>query len=328
MKRPIFISYKTLLVIFFSACFAAASVSAADYKVATIMLDENNPERTSVGRLLWRGGIVLDGNDSRFGGLSALHVSEDGKRMFAISDRGNWLSASLEYRDGDIVNVREFEIGPLLGRKGGRVRGREADAESLALLDDDEFIVSFERRHRLWRYKSHPDRSLSRPVPLNAPAGLRDLSDNGGIEAMTRLCGGRLVVVAEKSTDRRKNVGGWIQSDAGWSPFHYQTKAALLPTGAATLPNCDVIFVERSFSLIAGLDIRLSRVRASAIHANAIVEPEELAHLSGTLTIDNFEGISARRGENGETLIYLLSDDNFSSLQRTLLVMFELDETP
>ncbi len=38
------------------------------------------------------------------------------------------------------------------------------------------------------------------------------------------------------------------------------------------------------------------------------------------------EGIAARRGPGGETLIYLISDDNFHPWQRTLLLMFELAE--
>jgi len=44
------------------------------------------------------------------------------------------------------------------------------------------------------------------------------------------------------------------------------------------------------------------------------------------LTIDNFEGIEARRGTRGEIFVYLISDDNFNTDQRTLLMMFELVE--
>ena len=96
--------------------------------------------------------------------------------------------------------------------------------------------------------------------------------------------------------------------------------------GAATLPDCDVIFIERSFSFLAGLDIRIRRVAASAIQAGAELAPKIIARLSNSLTIDNFEGIAARRNDAGETLIYILSDDNFSLLQRTLLFMFRLDD--
>ena len=49
----------------------------------------------------------------------------------------------------------------------------------------------------------------------------------------------------------------------------------------------------------------------------------ELARLAPPLTVDNMEGISARQDSAGRTLIYLMSDDNYSVLQRTLLLMFE-----
>jgi hypothetical protein len=38
------------------------------------------------------------------------------------------------------------------------------------------------------------------------------------------------------------------------------------------------------------------------------------------------EAIDARRGPASETLVYLVSDDNYSPLQRTLLMVFRLVE--
>ena len=108
----------------------------------------------------------------------------------------------------------------------------------------------------------------------------------------------------------------------------YQTKATLRPTGSVTLPNCDIAVVERSFSVVSGLKIRVTRVRPAAIPPTKLISPEELAYLSYPLSVDNFEGIAARVSKNGKTLIYLVSDANFNSEQRTLLVMFELNATP
>ena len=45
--------------------------------------------------------------------------------------------------------------------------------------------------------------------------------------------------------------------------------------------------------------------------------------LAKPLTIDNFEGLAAVPGPNGAIRFYLISDDNFSSSQRTLLVAFD-----
>jgi len=42
------------------------------------------------------------------------------------------------------------------------------------------------------------------------------------------------------------------------------------------------------------------------------------------LTIDNFEGIAARRLSDGRVRLYVISDDNFSGRQRTLLMVFDV----
>jgi hypothetical protein len=42
--------------------------------------------------------------------------------------------------------------------------------------------------------------------------------------------------------------------------------------------------------------------------------------------VDNYEGVAAGRGPGGETVVYLISDDNTNPLQRTLLMQFRLIE--
>ena len=60
--------------------------------------------------------------------------------------------------------------------------------------------------------------------------------------------------------------------------------------------------------------------------AGAPIVGEELAQIGSPLAPDNFEGVAARRASDGRTLIYLLSDDNFSILLRTVLFVFALAE--
>jgi hypothetical protein len=40
--------------------------------------------------------------------------------------------------------------------------------------------------------------------------------------------------------------------------------------------------------------------------------------------IDNMEGLSVHRSASGETVLTLVSDDNFSIIQRTILLQFTL----
>ena len=42
--------------------------------------------------------------------------------------------------------------------------------------------------------------------------------------------------------------------------------------------------------------------------------------------IDNMEGLSVHRSAGGEVVLTLISDDNFSAVQRTLLLQFTLAE--
>jgi hypothetical protein len=40
--------------------------------------------------------------------------------------------------------------------------------------------------------------------------------------------------------------------------------------------------------------------------------------------IDNLEGLSINRAHNGDVVLTMVSDDNFSRLQRTILLQFTL----
>jgi hypothetical protein len=42
--------------------------------------------------------------------------------------------------------------------------------------------------------------------------------------------------------------------------------------------------------------------------------------------IDNMEGLSVHRGADGRLVFTMISDDNFSSLKRTILLQFTLLE--
>jgi len=68
------------------------------------------------------------------------------------------------------------------------------------------------------------------------------------------------------------------------------------------------------------------RLDAAQIEAGTTVRAVELARLASPYAVDNLEGIAATRGARGETLLWLISDDNFNPLQRTLLMMFAVEE--
>ena len=82
--------------------------------------------------------------------------------------------------------------------------------------------------------------------------------------------------------------------------------------------------LERKKLRSSGFIVRLVRLSPSDLGRGANLRGHELARLEAPLTVENFEGVAARKGPGGETLIYLLSDDDLTKHRRTLLVMFEL----
>lgn len=303
----------------------SSRADAIEVQTQAVPLNAEDPAQIRVGKLIYRGGIEMLSRSDRFGGLSALGLSADGRRMVSISDEGNRFDANLVYSPtGDLTGVTNTEIFTLTGPGAIPLMDKAlSDAESMAAGVDGSIIVSFERNHRIWAYP--PDQTDPHPIPL--PAEMRNAPANRGIEALTLLNDGSLFALSE-GLGRSGASLAWISNPRGWSVLLYRTEDNYRPTGAATLPNGDVVVVERYFTPREGVRARVRRITAADIHPGGEVSGELLADLRDPLTVDNFEGIEAIKGPKGETLIFLISDDNFKRLgpQRTLLLMFELTD--
>src|SRR5690606_2935132 len=108
----------------------------------------------------------------------------------------------------------------------------------------------------------------------------------------------------------------------------YQRVGLFRPSDATILPEGDVLVLERRFTWIGGLASRLVRIPAADVTPGAVLRGAEVARIEPPLTVENYEGIATRRAADGTDLVYLVSDDNFNPLQRTLLMMFALEEAP
>jgi hypothetical protein len=310
------------------------SVEGLALRVEPVAFNLENRAATRVGKLAWRGGLSLGADHPMFGGWSDLLVAADGKDFRAISDQGAWLVAQMRYDPaGRLLGIGNRRFGRLKAPDGGWLAGKRAsDAESLAMLPDGSLLVGFERRHRVLRYPAgdeRQDRGLAgTPVAFAAPAGLAGAPANEGLEAMTVLADGRLFLLTESHMVKPGTTAGWIgvmrAGVPAWSPFHYTLLDGFRPTAAATLPDGDVVLLERAASFPGGWRMRVMRLRTSTLAPGAVVRAEELARLETPWVTENLEGIAARRGPGGETLLWLVSDDNFSAWQHTVLLHFAL----
>lgn len=290
-------------------------------EVRPVPLDPSAPTRTTVGPLRFRGGLWLRSENARFGGLSDLRVSPDGSRLLAVSDCGYGFVASLAYdARGDLAGLSDAQLVDLVGPGGTPLGQDERDAESLALEGTQGLLVGFEGRPRILRYRADPP--FAGPAePRPVPPGTNACGRNRGLETMTALGDGRLLLVCEGERGFSASTPAWVGSGRTWTERTWTERRYPLlfagglagepfrPTAAAALPEGGAIVLERRF-------------------------PPVGARLEAPLTLDNFEGVDIRRDAAGETLVYLISDDNNCAkrpgeprpgLQRTLLLLFALE---
>jgi len=289
-------------------------------------LEPNGGTRTA-GHLVYRGGLELQSDDPRFGGLSGLHVEPDG-RLLAVSDRGHWFVAKIVLSaDGDLKGIVDPRVAELRNNQGALFEGKEtSDSEDVTRMDDGRFAVSFEETHSIRIY------DLDKKGPSAAPdvelklAGTRALQPNESLESVAPF-DDKLLTAGEGEFGR--SAPFWIvplQSEAPPSPVGMtSTKQFFSQVSLARLPDGDYMAMERFYAPVIGARIHIRRLSRAALAATpARWEGEDVADLAPPMAVDNFEGLAVTQSPDGGVRIYIVSDDNFSPTQRTLLYAFDL----
>ncbi len=294
------------------------------------ILDSESPERTEFDRLIFLSGIVMRSDSADFGGFSGLLISDDGTRILAVNDAGKWLEATLDYKNERLMGLTDVSMSPLLDAEGQEMSDRQGiDSESLALQQtgklDDAIYVSFEGNHRVLYY---PDGLKGKASPQKMPSGLLMAPSNKGVEAFEKLSDGRFVALAEEYLNADGNHTGWLIDNNVAHRIHMRREGMFDPTDLEQLPNGDLLVLERRYSVLGGPGMQIRRIRADSIKPDALLDGEVLVNLTARYGIDNFEGLAARQNAVGETIIYLISDNNFNPLQKNLLLMFKLKQQP
>jgi hypothetical protein len=290
--------------------------------------DSRDTSLTQFGSLRFRGGLVLTSTHRDFGGISAIRMLADG-RFLALTDKGNWLRARIVARDGKPIAITEAELAPILGPDGRPVASRRNWYDSEALADDGGTLyVAFERVHEILRFDYGRDGLRARAQPVGVPPAMKQLPNNRGIECMVmppkgQPLAGTLIAVSERGLDSTGNILGFLIGPGGGT-FSVKRSDDFDISDCALTPRGDVLLLERRFSWTRGLAIRIRRVPLSRIAPRAVVDGPELLSADMAYQIDNFEGMAVHRDASGALVLTLVSDDNFSPLQRTLLLQFTL----
>jgi hypothetical protein len=313
---------------------AAATESIEIAARPIVHFDRSNPDRKVFGRLEFRGGLVLTSPSPRFGGLSGLEIAADGRRFVAVSDETGWLTGEIAYdgrRPKGIVNAR---MGDMLGLAGRPLdKKRDHDAESVVLaegtLGSGTLLIGFERNHRIGRFPIR-DGVVGAPTGyLKLPPEARRISSNRGLEAVGVLLGGPMkgsvLAFTERFLDADGNHVGWLWQAGEPQRLLMRNIDKFEVTDLKGFADGSILVLERFFRWTEGVKMRLRHVKAPDIRPGALLDGVVLLEADMGYDIDNMEGLAVHRGPAGETVLTLVSDDNFNHfLQRTILLQFTL----
>ncbi|MGM4903005.1 esterase-like activity of phytase family protein [Tardiphaga sp. 866_E4_N2_1] len=297
--------------------------------------DTRDRAHTRFGSLQYRSGLVLTSRYKDFGGISGLRLDDKGEGFIAISDKGNWFTGKIVYSGDAMVGIVDVEAAPMLGADGRPITARGwYDTESIA-VDGPTVYIGLERVHQILKFDFGRDGVRARGEPIPQPPGMRKLPSNGSLEALVMVrkdrfksspLAGMLLAISERGLDSAGNISAWIIGGKAPANFSVRRTKNYDISDAALLPSGDLLLLERKFSLFGDTGVRIRRIPLASIVPEAVIDGPTIFDADLGYEIDNFEGLDVHVTPEGDTVLTLISDDNFSMLQRTLLMQFTLLE--
>ncbi len=325
MFRPLALAASVLLI---TACEPVGSTSIT-VTSEPVALYPDEPERETIGSLRYTGGLVISSDHDRFGGWSGMELNDDATRLLAISDRASWMTASLRFDDGgQLAGLTDVLIAPIVDSVELPLGGNEVDAEGIASVGNGVYVVSYERLHRIEHYDLGEDwQGVENAMPyrLFTAPGAERLRGNAGVEGLATADGILWAGIEYPIVEGRPHtLWRFDLGDENAEPVSLGLN--LTPGFGLTALDVDdeggLFVVERFYARDVGNRIRIGHLPGASLdNLSGPLTPTLLAELTPDMTVDNIEAIAMARID-GETRLFLMSDDNFNGQQRTLLLSF------
>ncbi|MEX0752896.1 MAG: esterase-like activity of phytase family protein [Xanthobacteraceae bacterium] len=289
--------------------------------------DNRDKELRRFGLLEYRGGLRLTSSSKEFGGLSSIRIDPDGAHFIAVTDKARWLRGRIVYAGSTPAGIADVQMAPMLDVNGDRLSARGwYDTESIA-EDGGTLYVGIERVHRIVKFDFAKDGLRARGVPIPLPVEIGRLRWNKGLEALAVVpdglpLAGTLIAISE-TADASGNVKGFLIGGPSHGEFAVKRTDDFDVGDCALLPGGDMLLLERRASWLRGA-VRIRRIALADLRPGAAVDGPVIFYADFGQEIDNLEGLGVHRAATGEIVLTLVSDDNFSPLQRTLLLQFTL----
>ena len=296
---------------------------------ALTSFDLRNPSHVRFGSFQFRSGLVLTSPFRKFGGLSSLHLDAAGENFVMASDKGDWFTGRLVYNGKALTGLADVKSAPMRGRDGQTLAAKGwFDTESLT-FDGSVAYVGIERVNKIVRFDFDKGGILARAEDVAVPPGVAKLPYNRGLESLVYVgkghrLAGTILAISERGLNANGDIAAFLIGGPSPGIFNIKRSNDFDISDATLLPTGDILLLERKFSLTKGIGIQVRCIPVSLIAPGSVVDGPVIFEADLGSEIDNFEGIASHVAGSGETVITLISDDNFYFIQRTLLLQFTL----
>jgi hypothetical protein len=291
--------------------------------------DTREHDRVRFGALEYRSGLVLTSRFPGFGGLSGLRLDAKGERFISFSDKGTWFTGRIVYFGRAMTGLDDVEAAPMLWSDGKPITAHGwYDSESIA-LDGSLVYIGLERVNQILRFDFAKGFTRSLGEAIAVPSAVKKLPHNKGLEALVVVpkgmpLAGTLIALSERGLDRDGNLMAFLIGGKTPGQFAVRRTDNFDISDAVLLPSGELLILERKFSWLTGIGIRIRRIPLQSIAPGALVDGPGIFDADLGDEVDNMEGIDAHVTAEGETVLTMISDDNFSMLERTVLLQFTL----
>ncbi|MBX7458678.1 esterase-like activity of phytase family protein [Qipengyuania sp. 1NDH17] len=298
--------------------FVRSEPAPPDY-TSPVTVTELEVEEASSGPLTLEGAWLLESENDHFGGYSAL-IAWHEDEFLAANDAGRLMHLPRpDWRDAP----------PALGAflNFARVDKMNVDIESLTFdPETGEVWAGLEWAQQIIRFSPR----LQKRASINPPE-MKDWGGNSGPEALARLQDGSFIVIEERALADGLHEALLFDGDPtdGMEPlrFTFEGREGYRPSDATVLPDGRLLVLLRGLRL--GLPPRFTTMLVMAepekIEENTVLPSRVLARIDPAFPSENYEGLAVTDDGGGRLSLWLISDDNFASYQRTILLKLGWD---
>ena len=259
--------------------------------------------------------IFADFNSVEVNELSALAYTKS--KLYALSNRGYLYKFNLKFIKNKITLLTLEKAFPLKKKNGKKLKKKHRDAEGMLFLDN-ELYISFERKPRIDIFNLNGKKIRKYRIKKELKNIQNYQGNNKALESIAYSKKYGIITAPELPLIASQDGLHIIYTKD--KEFKFLASSSL--TAMEFIDDDRLLTLERSFNqLTRQRVIILKEVNLSKIKNN-ICKTKILAVLNSFngWHLDNFEGLT----KVSKNKFLMVSDDNRSFFQKTLLVLFEI----